>query len=128
MVSKSSPPADWQRVALIVLRIAFGLIFIGAGASKLFGVEMMVQEFGLFAAYGIGQWFRYLTGALEIVGALLLIRPRTVSAGAGLLTCISIGAAIAQAVVIHQDVIHALVFAALLAWIAYAYRNASTAA
>jgi putative oxidoreductase len=34
---------------------------------KWIGVDIEMQ---LFAAIGIGQWFRYLTGALEIAGAL----------------------------------------------------------
>ncbi|NIJ07292.1 putative membrane protein YphA (DoxX/SURF4 family) [Sphingomonas vulcanisoli] len=123
-MNQSNPPSGWQRFVLIALRVLFGLIFLAAGTSKLLGAEMMVQEFGLFAAYGIGQWFRYLTGALEIIGAVLLIRPRTVTPGATLLVCISIGALVAQLVVIHQDPIHAILFALLLGWIAYAYRGA----
>ena len=124
MTTNSAGPVGWQRIVLIVLRVAFGLIFLGAGASKLLGAEMMVQEFGQFAPYGLGQWFRYLTGGLEIVGAVLLVRPRTVTLGASLLACISVGAVIAQLVVLHQDSIHAIVFALLLGWIAYAYRGA----
>ena len=118
-------PLGWQRIALLILRTLFGLIFLAAGTAKLLGASMMVQEFGLFAPYGLGQWFRYLTGGLEILGALLLIRPRTVSPGAALLCCISIGAAVAQVVVLHQDAMHAIVFALLLAWIAFTYRGSA---
>lgn len=105
---------------LLVLRILFGLIFLGAGAAKLFGAPMMVTEFG---EIGLGQWFRYATGVIEILGALLLIRPNTVTLGAGILTCVAIGAFIAQLRVLHIDVIHTIVFAVLLAWIAYSYRG-----
>ena len=124
MTKGSNPTSGWVRYVLIALRVAFGLIFVAAGVSKLAGVEMMVKEFGLFAPYGIGQWFRYVTGGLEIIGAVLLVRPRTVTPGAALLACISIGATISQLVVIHQDPIHAIVFAALLGWLAYTYRGA----
>jgi uncharacterized membrane protein len=30
---------------------------------------------GLFDAIGIGQWFRYLTGGLEVLGAVALLVP-----------------------------------------------------
>ncbi len=45
-----------------------------AGFSKLSGNEQMV---GLFEAIGLGQWFRYLTGTMEVAGAILLLIPRT---------------------------------------------------
>ena len=109
-------------VFLIILRILFGVLFVAAGAAKLFGVPMMVQEFGLV---GLGQWFRYATGLIEIAGALLLVRPRTVTPGAVLLACVCIGAAVAQATRIHMDAIHAIVMAAILGWIAYRYRGAA---
>lgn len=117
------PPSGWQRVLLILLRVFFGLVFAAAGVSKLIGADMMVKEFALFAPFGIGQWFRHLTGGLEIIGALLLLPGRWVTAGAALLACVSVGALIAQLTVIHQDPIHAAVFAVLLGWIAYAHRD-----
>jgi len=108
----------------IVLRIVFGLVFLAAGIAKIAGASMMVREFDLFSQFGIGPWFRYLTGAIEIVGALLLISPRTVTYGAGLLFCVSVGAFIAQIAVIHQDFIHTIVFVVLIAWLGWSYRGA----
>jgi len=40
--------------------------FIGAGGTKLVGVPAMVEMFG---KVGLGQWFRYVTGVLEVAGA-----------------------------------------------------------
>ena len=105
---------------LIALRILFGLAFVAAAAMKLTSQPQMVAEFD---TVGLGQWFRYATGVIELVGALLLVRPRTVTLGAGLLTCVSIGALLAQVLRLHGDPIHAVVFAVLLAWIAYSYRG-----
>ncbi len=110
-----------QSKILIGLRVLFGLAFVAAAAMKLSGQPQMVAE---FETVGLGQWFRYVTGLIEIAGALLLIRPKTVTLGAGLLTCVSVGAFFAQLLVLHGDVIHAVVFAVLLAWIAYSYRGA----
>ena len=41
----------------------------------------------LFDALGIGQWFRYVTGSLEVLGALLLVVPGKTAFGAVLLAC-----------------------------------------
>ena len=38
-------------------------MFLMAGFKKFSGDEQMV---GLFSAIGIGQWFRYLTGTIEV--------------------------------------------------------------
>ena len=50
---------------------------------------MMVSE---FQAIGVGQWFRYLTGILEIAGAIALVLPRAVYYGAVLLVTVMTGA------------------------------------
>lgn len=107
---------------LLVLRWLFALLFVAAGAAKLVGAPMMVQEFGLFAPFGVGQWFRLVTGLIEIAGAVMLVRAATAFYGAALLLCVCLGAFVAQAAVIHQDVVHTIVFAALLGWIAWSYR------
>jgi putative oxidoreductase len=53
----------------IVLQIVLGLGFLVFGASKL-GSKQMVDE---FKRYGLPQWFRMVTGLLEIGGAALII-------------------------------------------------------
>jgi uncharacterized membrane protein YphA (DoxX/SURF4 family) len=50
---------------------------------------MMVVEFTLF---GLPQWFMYLTGAIEITAAILLLIPRVAGIGAGLVVCVMLGA------------------------------------
>ena len=67
--------------------------FFVTGLDKLSDAPVMVQ---LFAAVGFGQWFRYVTGALEIVGAVLLLVPSVAAIGAALLTMTMIGALIAH--------------------------------
>ncbi|WP_375267493.1 DoxX family protein [Planktotalea sp.] len=54
------------------LRALLTLAFVGAGGAKLAGVEMMVATYD---AIGVGQWFRYLTGIIEIGAAALLWLP-----------------------------------------------------
>jgi putative oxidoreductase len=75
---------------LWALQIAAAGMFLMVGSTKLAGNEQMVA---LFEAIGVGQWFRYLTGALEVAGAILLLIPRTSGAG-GLMLAGVMGAAV----------------------------------
>ena len=47
---------------------------------------------GLFEAIGFGQWFRYLTGALELVAAVAVLVPQTARYGALLIAVVMTGA------------------------------------
>jgi uncharacterized membrane protein YphA (DoxX/SURF4 family) len=119
LISNSST-RRWPSILLWILRALLALLFAAAGAFKLAGAPPMVDE---FARVGLGQWFRYFTGVCELSGAALLLWPRTVAFGAALLACVSIGAFFAQLLVLHQDVIHAIVFAAILGGIAWVKRD-----
>jgi uncharacterized membrane protein YphA (DoxX/SURF4 family) len=46
----------------------------------------------MFAKLGAGQWFRYLTGALEVIGGVALLVPRAAFYGAVLLAAVMVGA------------------------------------
>jgi putative oxidoreductase len=59
-------------IALWALHVALAGMFLLAGGSKLAGAPAMLA---LFEAIGIGQWFRYVTGAVEVVSALALLVP-----------------------------------------------------
>ncbi len=52
-------------------------------------------------AVGFGQWFRYVTGILELAGAVLIVVPRTRSIGAALLATIMLGAITAHLFILH---------------------------
>jgi uncharacterized membrane protein YphA (DoxX/SURF4 family) len=71
--------------------------FFLTGLDKLSDAPVMVQ---LFAAVGFGQWFRYFTGAVEIIGAVLVLMPSRAAIGAALLGMTMIGALIAHATVL----------------------------
>jgi putative oxidoreductase len=83
----------WDRVlnlALWVLQVLLAVAFLYSGASKFVPHEIYWIE--LFAKIGIGQWFRYFIGGLEIICAILLLIPRTSAIAAALLACIMAGA------------------------------------
>ena len=57
----------------------------------------------MFDAIGIGQWFRYVTGGIEVVSALLLLVSSTAPIGAALLVCTMVGAIITHLTVLHTS-------------------------
>ena len=79
-----------MRTALVwTLTVVSAALFVLAGTLKLTGVEMEVQ---LFATIGVGQWFRYLTGLLEISGAVGLFVPALAPYAALMLAVVMSGA------------------------------------
>jgi putative oxidoreductase len=75
--------------ALWVVQIALTGMFMLAGGSKLLGAPAMVA---LFDAIGIGQWFRYLTGLIEVSSAVALLVPSFAVFGALALVATMTGA------------------------------------
>jgi uncharacterized membrane protein YphA (DoxX/SURF4 family) len=112
--------ARLKTIGFWALKLVLAALFLFAGGAKLAGVPAMVA---VFDQVGLGQWFRYFTGVLEIGGALLLLWPATTGFGAVTLLAVSIGAAVAQLFVLHEDVIHAIVLAVPLAAIAWFHRR-----
>ena len=119
-LAAASAPPRWKSAGLWVVRGLLALAFAGAGGAKLYGVPMLVEE---FQHIGLGQWFRYLTGALEVLGAVLILTPSLAAFGAVLLICIMIGATITHLFVIGGSPVPALVLLALSAIVAYAKRD-----
>jgi putative oxidoreductase len=58
---------------LWVAQIVLAAFFAFAAAPKLLGDPTAVAN---FKTIGFGQWFRYLTGACELAGAIGLVIPR----------------------------------------------------
>jgi uncharacterized membrane protein YphA (DoxX/SURF4 family) len=83
-----------------ILQIAAAAVFLMAGGSKLAGAQPMVE---MFDAIGVGQWFRYVTGTIEVVSALLLLMPSTAAIGAALLVCVMVGAIITHLTILHTS-------------------------
>jgi len=103
-----------------VVAALVSLAFLAAGLAKLAGVEMMVATFD---AVGIGQWFRYVTGVIEVGAAVLIWVPGLQFIGAALLVCTMIGAVLAHLLILGPSAIPALVLGLLSAYLAWTYRN-----
>ena len=70
-----------QLVAAVILAQSLFFKFTGAPES----VE-------IFGTLGVEPWGRWLTGVLELVAVILLVRPRTAALGAGLGLVVMVGA------------------------------------
>jgi uncharacterized membrane protein YphA (DoxX/SURF4 family) len=116
----TATPGKALNVALWTLQVLVTLAFAAAGSGKLLGSAAMIA---LFDAVGIGQWFRYVTGSLEVLGALLLIVPGKSAFGAVLLACVMAGAVVAHLTVLHTAPTAPLVLFALTAVIAWGRRS-----
>lgn len=109
-----------QKYLLIAAKALLTLAFLAAGFFKITGHEMMV---GTFDAIGVGQWFRYVTGAIEIIAPILLWIPGKQLIGAGLLVCTMIGAVLAHLLILGPSAVPALVLGVLAAYVAFSHRD-----
>src|SRR5438094_8968876 len=94
-------------VVLWILQILAAATFFLAGGSKLSGVAPMVE---MFDKIGLGQWFRYLTGGLEVTGAILLLIPTTEVLGGVLLVMTMVGAIATHLFILGGSPVPAIVF------------------
>ena len=104
-------------IALWVTQVVLAGMFLMAGGSKLAGVPAMVS---LFDAVGLGQWFRYVTGVIEVTSAIALLIPSAAVYGALLLIPTMLGATITNIFIVHTSPVIPILLllgAAAVAWI-----------
>jgi uncharacterized membrane protein YphA (DoxX/SURF4 family) len=82
------------------VRVCVALVFAVTGLEKFpAGPGYWVS---VFDSIGLGQWFRYFTGIVEVVGGLLFLVPGVTAVGAALLAAAMIGAMVVHIVVFKQ--------------------------
>ena len=104
-------------VVLWILQVLLAVAFVGAGGAKLAGAPAMVD---MYNTIGFGQWFRYVTGIIEVGSAVVLLVPRVAVFGALLLACTMIGAIVAHYTVLHVPAtgpIILLLVTAVITWL-----------
>ena len=119
MITTTALPAASSKGRLITLWTLSGLValaFLGAGGAKLAGTAVMVE---LFAKVGLGQWFRYLTGLLEVAAGIGLLIPRYAFYSAVLLATVMVGAVITHVAVVGGSPAPAIVLFVFSGIIAY---------
>ena len=114
--SASGSTAKIVNIVLWVLQIGAAGMFLMVGFLKLSGNPQLVA---LFEAIGLGQWFRYLTGSLEVAGAILLLIPRTSGLAALMLAAVMACAVVTHVFIVGGSPLGAtilLVVTGLVAW------------
>jgi len=119
VVTRNGTDARRGRASLIALwltQVALAVMFLMAGGSKLAGVPAMVS---LFDALGLGQWFRYVTGVIEVTSGIALLVPSAAIFGALLLIPTMLGAIVTNVFVVRSSPVMPLLLllgAAAVAW------------
>ena len=103
------------------VRILLALAFGAAGSAKLAGVEQMVAS---FESIGWGQWFRYVTGGIEVAGALLMLIPATGLYAGLLLGGTMLGGTVSHLLVVPGSPVPAMVLGLLCALVVWHNRPA----
>lgn len=107
-------------ITLWVVQILMAAFFLFAAAGpKLLGQSMAVE---MFDQIGFGQWFRYMTGACELAGAIGLVIPRLSGVAAFGLVGVMVGATLTNLFLLPnsapyaiETVLYGVVFG-LIAW------------
>jgi putative oxidoreductase len=104
MIAREIPttaPASPARKLNVTLWVVQGLLaaffLFAAAGPKLLGEATAVRTFD---DIGVGQWFRYVVGVLELAGAIGLVIPRLARSAALGLAAVMLGAIITNLFVI----------------------------
>lgn len=106
-------------VTLWTLQVLLAVFFLVAAAGpKLFGEATAVQMFG---DIGVGQWFRYFVGVVELAGAVGLVIARLSGLAALGLSTVMLGAIVTNLFVIDGGLVTItptilLALCGLIAW------------
>ena len=97
----AATPGRGLNIALWILQILLGALFVFAGTGKLLALQPEVVE--NFQKIGLGNWFRYLTGVLETAGGIGLFIPPLAGLAALGLAGVMVGAALTHVLVLKGD-------------------------
>ena len=112
-----------RRIGAWALQGIVAAAFLAAGSAKLAGVPFMVD---LFAQIGLGQWFRVVTGVVEVAGAVALLVSGVASIGALWLGFTMVCAVATRVFVLHTSPVPAIVLGSLNAVVVYLRRDELT--
>jgi len=109
-----------RHLGIWALQVVVAAAFFAAGLAKLAGVPFMIQ---VFDQIGVGQWFRIVTGVVEIVGAFALVYPGMAAIGGVWLGFTMVCAVATHIFVLPSSPAPAAVLLALNALIVYLRRD-----
>src|SRR2546426_12695351 len=120
MQSPLATPSRGRVVGALILQGLLAAAFLAAGGAKLAGVPMMVQ---IFDRIGMGQWFRIVTGLVEVIGAVALVVPGLAALGAAWLGATMFFAVLTHLFILHSSAMPALVLLTLNALVVWLRRD-----
>lgn len=111
-----------KKIALFILSLLAGLMFINAGLNKFFNYmpvpkdlpEKVMKSGAAFAEIG---WLMPLVGTFEIIGGLLIIIPKTRALGALIIVPILTGIFLANLNTMPSALPVTIVLVAIILWI-----------
>lgn len=84
-----------MKIVKFILCLLFGLMFINAGLDKFFHYNPMPkltdEQMKVYAAFGEIGWLMPLVGAVEVIGGILFIFPKTRALGAIIILPVMVG-------------------------------------
>ena len=109
-----------RRIGAWTVQGILAAAFLAAGYAKLSGVPFMVE---LFDQIGVGQWFRVVTGLVEVTGAVALLVPGLASVGAAWLGSTMVFAVATHLFILHTSPVAAIVLGLHNALVVYLRRD-----
>ena len=113
-------PSRGRVVGAWIVQGLLAAAFLAAGGAKLAGVPMMVQ---IFDQIGMGQWFRIVTGLVEVAGAVALLVPGFAALGAAWLGATMFFAVLTHLFILPGSALPALILLALNALVVWLRRD-----
>ena len=96
------PKVTWfNRVKKLAPPAIVGVFFVLIGYTKFDG-DPKGMWYQTFQQIGLGQWFRVLTGVMQVTGGVMMCIPKTLVVGSALVTETMLGAAVVDLFVLGQ--------------------------
>jgi putative oxidoreductase len=103
-VAAEPPPSRWRTIGRALPRVGLAAFFLFVGYTK-FSNDPHSEWVKIFERIGVGQWLRYVTGVMQMGGAILLLPRRTMTVGAAMLACTMAGAACVDLFIIPSPIV-----------------------
>lgn len=117
---RTSGPKAMSRatdITLTALSYLLAAVFVYTSYTKFTGSDVSVRTFD---DIGVGQWLRYATAGLELLGAIGLLIPKLTGLAAACLSALLAGAVLSQLLLVSEPSIATpavlMVLTGVLAW------------
>jgi uncharacterized membrane protein YphA (DoxX/SURF4 family) len=103
-VSVEPPSSRLRSIGRALPRVGLAVFFVLVGYSK-FNSDPRSEWVEIFERIGMGQWLRYVTGVMQVGGAILMLPRRTLTVGAVMLACTMAGAAFVDLFIVPSPIV-----------------------